>query len=42
MQQLTETPGVAGARIMAPRDHAGLAEVVAAAGVRGKGAPLHA
>ena len=36
MQQLTETPGVASARIMAPQDYAGLAEVVAVAESREK------
>jgi methylenetetrahydrofolate reductase (NADPH) len=36
MQALAETPGIAGAHVMAPQNHAALAEVIAASGVRGK------
>jgi methylenetetrahydrofolate reductase (NADPH) len=36
MQQLAETPGIAGAHVMAPQNHAALAEVIAASGVRGR------
>jgi len=36
MQQLVETPGIAGVHVMAPQNHAALAEVIAASGVRGK------
>jgi methylenetetrahydrofolate reductase (NADPH) len=36
MQQLAETPGIAGVHVMAPQNHAALAEVIAASGVRGK------
>jgi methylenetetrahydrofolate reductase (NADPH) len=36
MQALAETPGIAGAHVMAPQNHAALAEVIAASGVGGK------
>ena len=36
MQQLVDTPGIAGVHVMAPQNHAALAEVIAASGVRGK------
>jgi methylenetetrahydrofolate reductase (NADPH) len=36
MQQLVETPGIAGVHVMAPQNHAALAEVIAASGVGGK------
>jgi methylenetetrahydrofolate reductase (NADPH) len=36
MQQLAETPGIAGAHVMAPQNHAALAEVITASGVRGR------
>jgi methylenetetrahydrofolate reductase (NADPH) len=36
MQQLAETPGIGGAHVMAPQNHAALAEVIAASRVRGK------
>ncbi len=36
MQQLAEVPGIAGAHVMAPQLHSALAEVIAAAGVKGK------
>ncbi len=36
MQELAETPGIAGAHVMAPQNHAAIAEVVAASGVKGK------
>jgi methylenetetrahydrofolate reductase (NADPH) len=36
MQQLVETPGIAGAHVMAPQSHAAIAEVIAASGVKGK------
>lgn len=36
MQQLVETPGIGGVHVMAPQNHAALAEVIAASGVRGK------
>jgi len=36
MQQLAEIPGIAGAHVMAPQLHSALAEVIAAAGVKGK------
>jgi methylenetetrahydrofolate reductase (NADPH) len=36
MQRLVETPGIAGAHVMAPQNHAALAEVIAASGVRGR------
>jgi len=43
IRELAEIPGIAGAHVMAPRDHAALAEVLAAAGVGGKPrAPLPA
>jgi methylenetetrahydrofolate reductase (NADPH) len=34
MRELAETPGVAGVHVMAPQNHAALAEVIAASGVR--------
>jgi methylenetetrahydrofolate reductase (NADPH) len=41
VRELALIPGIAGAHVMAPRDHAGLAEVLAGAGVGGaKRAPL--
>jgi methylenetetrahydrofolate reductase (NADPH) len=36
IQQLAETPGIAGAHVMAPQSHAAIAEVLAASGVKGK------
>lgn len=36
MQQLAETPGIAGVHVMAPQNHAALAEVIAASGVGGR------
>ncbi len=36
LQQLAETPGIAGAHIMAPLNHSAIPEVMAAAGVAGK------
>ena len=36
MQQLAETPGISGAHVMAPQNHAALAEVIAASGVGGR------
>ena len=36
MQQLAGTPGIAGVHVMAPQNHAALAEVIAASGVGGK------
>jgi hypothetical protein len=36
MQELAETPGIAGAHVMAPQSHAAIAEVLAACGVKGK------
>jgi len=36
MQQLVETPGIAGVHVMAPQNHAALADVIAASGVGGK------
>jgi methylenetetrahydrofolate reductase (NADPH) len=36
MQQLVETPGIAGVHVMAPQNHAALAGVIAASGVGGK------
>jgi methylenetetrahydrofolate reductase (NADPH) len=36
MQELAATPGIAGAHVMAPQNHAAIAEVIAASGVRGK------
>jgi methylenetetrahydrofolate reductase (NADPH) len=36
MQALAATPGIAGAHVMAPQNHAAIAEVVAASGVKGK------
>jgi methylenetetrahydrofolate reductase (NADPH) len=43
IRELAEIPGIAGAHVMAPRDHAALAEVLAAAGVdRKQRAPLPA
>jgi methylenetetrahydrofolate reductase (NADPH) len=36
MQQLADIPGIAGAHVMAPMNHAAIAEVLAAAGVKGK------
>lgn len=36
MRRLAEIPGIAGAHVMAPQNHAALAEVVQAAGVKGK------
>ncbi len=35
MRELAETPGVAGVHVMAPQNHAALADVIAASGVRG-------
>jgi methylenetetrahydrofolate reductase (NADPH) len=35
IRELAEIPGIAGAHVMAPRDHAAIAEVLAAAGVVG-------
>jgi methylenetetrahydrofolate reductase (NADPH) len=41
IRELAAIPGIAGAHVMAPRDHSGLAEVLAGAGVsRTKRAPL--
>ena len=43
IRELAGIPGIAGAHVMAPRDHAALAEVLAASGVAGKQrAPLAA
>jgi methylenetetrahydrofolate reductase (NADPH) len=36
MQEFLEVPGIAGVHVMAPQDHGGLAEVIAASGVRGR------
>jgi len=36
IRELAAIPGIAGAHVMAPRDHAALAEVLAASGVAGK------
>jgi methylenetetrahydrofolate reductase (NADPH) len=36
MRELAETPGIAGAHVMAPQHHAALAEVIAASGVGGR------
>ncbi|HMH19433.1 MAG TPA: methylenetetrahydrofolate reductase [Burkholderiales bacterium] len=36
MQQLAETPGIAGVHVMAPQNHSALAEVIAASGVKGR------
>ena len=36
IRELAEIPGIAGAHVMAPRDHAAIAEVLADAGVNGK------
>jgi methylenetetrahydrofolate reductase (NADPH) len=36
IRELATIPGIAGAHVMAPRDHAALAEVIAASGVAGK------
>jgi methylenetetrahydrofolate reductase (NADPH) len=36
MQRLAETPGIAGAHVMAPQNHSAIAEVIAASGVAGK------
>jgi methylenetetrahydrofolate reductase (NADPH) len=36
MQELAATSGIAGAHVMAPQNHAAIAEVVAASGVKGK------
>jgi methylenetetrahydrofolate reductase (NADPH) len=36
MQALAATPGIAGAHVMAPQNHAAIPEVVAASGVKGK------
>jgi len=36
IREIAEIPGVAGAHVMAPRDHSALAEVLAASGVSGK------
>ena len=36
LQQLAETPGIAGAHVMAPQNHSALAEVIAASGIAGK------
>jgi len=36
MRELAETPGIAGAHVMAPQNHAALAEVIAASGVGGR------
>jgi methylenetetrahydrofolate reductase (NADPH) len=36
IRELAAIPGIAGAHVMAPRDHAALAEVLAAAGVAGR------
>lgn len=36
MQQLAETPGIGGVHVMAPQNHAALAEVIAASGVVGR------
>ncbi len=36
IRELAEIPGIAGAHVMAPRDHAAIAEVLGAAGVNGK------
>jgi methylenetetrahydrofolate reductase (NADPH) len=36
MQQLAETPGIAGAHVMAPQNHSAIAGVIAASGVVGK------
>jgi methylenetetrahydrofolate reductase (NADPH) len=36
MQELAETPGIAGAHVMAPQSHAAIAEVLAASGVKGQ------
>jgi methylenetetrahydrofolate reductase (NADPH) len=36
IRELAAIPGIAGAHVMAPRDHAALAEVIAASGVAGK------
>ncbi|HYS58391.1 MAG TPA: hypothetical protein VEM34_09665, partial [Burkholderiales bacterium] len=40
MRELAETPGVAGVHVMAPQNHAALADVIAASGVRGGRRPL--
>jgi methylenetetrahydrofolate reductase (NADPH) len=36
MRELLETPGIAGVHVMAPQDHAGLAEVIGTSAVGGK------
>jgi methylenetetrahydrofolate reductase (NADPH) len=36
IREIAAIPGIAGAHVMAPRDHAALAEVIAASGVAGK------
>ena len=36
MRELAEIPGIAGAHVMAPRSHAAIPEVLAAAGVKGR------
>jgi methylenetetrahydrofolate reductase (NADPH) len=36
MQELAATPGIAGAHVMAPQNHAAIAEVIAASGVKGR------
>ncbi|TMG78670.1 MAG: methylenetetrahydrofolate reductase [Betaproteobacteria bacterium] len=39
MRELAETPGIAGAHVMAPQNHAALAEVITDSGVRGRKRP---
>jgi methylenetetrahydrofolate reductase (NADPH) len=36
LHELAATPGIAGAHVMAPQNHAAIAEVIAASGVKGK------
>jgi methylenetetrahydrofolate reductase (NADPH) len=40
MRELAETPGIAGVHVMAPQNHAALAEVIAGSGLRGRARSL--